>query len=428
MLPSSNRGDRKSLPIPDWNTFQRSDRINNGVPDRVNFQSTNDNEDFREKPGAKKIQTKSNPPNENLVPKLLTKPPQRRCSSELSGDGAQYKCDFVLDRPDSSNYSEHFKTSYSKTIEGKSNESPHGSHPTSPKLDSIIQTQLTAASKADRCSDLTIEKNSFLKSSCMADENDGSSEDERAEHNVFMNRPASESKRRISPRRSKRKSGSDTIISDLDMPSSARSDKISRLRNNRSSISLNEIGTIKPGTEGNNESQYSGKRKVQNYSGQGRRSLKRYKKQRGGARSPKSSFRRLRIDGSRSVSETMDWAYKDVSHGHIRHPEVGYLVHPSYFDHKFGRERLCPYGKRCAHRPDCNTIRVLMASRAYMQNTQNLSYRDVEAVWGVSRSTVQRRTDSLRNMPTPERDELYQQFGWENKYTSSMAAEQAPHY
>lgn len=141
-------------------------------------------------------------------------------------------------------------------------------------------------------------------------------------------------------------------------------------------------------------------------------------KQRGGARSPKSNVRRRRIEGSNSVSEIMSWASRTVHNGRIYHPEVGYLIHPSYFSNNHGRQMLCIYGKKCSHKPACRDIRALMAARSYMENREHLSYRDIEAVWGVSRSTVQRKTTVLKGMSQAKFDKLYEQIGWKNKKTT----------
>lgn len=141
-------------------------------------------------------------------------------------------------------------------------------------------------------------------------------------------------------------------------------------------------------------------------------------KQRGGARSPKSNVRRRRIESSNSVSEIMSWASGTVHNGRIHHPEVGYLIHPSYFSNNHGRQTLCSYRKKCSHQPACRDIRALMAARSYMENRDHLSYRDIEAVWGVSRSTVQRKTTILKSISQSTLNKLYEQIGWNNNKTT----------
>lgn len=144
-------------------------------------------------------------------------------------------------------------------------------------------------------------------------------------------------------------------------------------------------------------------------------------KKRGGARSPKSNVRRRRIEGSNSVSEIMSWASGTIYNGRIYHPEVGYLVHPSYFSSNHEPKVLCSYGKKCSHKPACRDIRALMAARSYMENRNNLSYRDIEAVWGVSRSTVQRKTTFLKSISQSTFDKLYQEIGWKNEKTTQKS-------
>lgn len=138
-------------------------------------------------------------------------------------------------------------------------------------------------------------------------------------------------------------------------------------------------------------------------------------KKRGGARKPKSEERRQRIEHTKNARDIMSWSeYPRLKDGHIRHPEVGYMIHPSYFEQR-RHITLCPYrpsSSSCKHEPLCKDVRSLMAARAYMENRDELSYRDVEAVWGVSRSTVQRQTTKLGRLPQKKREQLYHCIGW----------------
>lgn len=85
------------------------------------------------------------------------------------------------------------------------------------------------------------------------------------------------------------------------------------------------------------------------------------------------------------------WLSNPVENGYIQHPKAGWLIHPSFYDDD---DPLCDAKRTCRHRRDCKEVRMRMAVfqylRAEQQNTP-LSYREVELLWGVSHSTVQRR-------------------------------------
>lgn len=85
------------------------------------------------------------------------------------------------------------------------------------------------------------------------------------------------------------------------------------------------------------------------------------------------------------------WLKNPVENGYIRHPRAGWIIHPSFYDDE---EPLCGAKSVCGHRRDCKEVRMRMAVFQYIRAEERntpLSYREVELLWGVSHSTVQRR-------------------------------------
>lgn len=95
-------------------------------------------------------------------------------------------------------------------------------------------------------------------------------------------------------------------------------------------------------------------------------------------------------------SSSYKWFDNPVVHnGYIKHPTAGWIMHPSYFKDE---ESLCKANDICAHDRDCKELRIRMAVFSYIRSEQRktpLSYREVELLWSVSRSTVQRRKISM---------------------------------
>ena len=114
----------------------------------------------------------------------------------------------------------------------------------------------------------------------------------------------------------------------------------------------------------------------------------------------------------READETIPaWARAKPLDGYIKHPVAGYVLHPSFYNnfhlqdcnlianHLHDGEvddPLCSPGKHCIHVRDCFEVRVRMAVLSYLQH--NISYRDAEYIWGVSRSTIQRRKAMLEEV------------------------------
>lgn len=99
-------------------------------------------------------------------------------------------------------------------------------------------------------------------------------------------------------------------------------------------------------------------------------------------------------DSETSLGESKSayaWLNNTVENGYIYHPRAGWIIHPSFYDED---EPLCDAKAVCRHERDCKEIRMRMAVFAYIRAEQRntpLSYREVELLWGVSHSTVQRR-------------------------------------
>lgn len=99
---------------------------------------------------------------------------------------------------------------------------------------------------------------------------------------------------------------------------------------------------------------------------------------------------------------TYGWLASPVSkEGYIRHPEIGWLPHPSFYQDSGISNKLCKTLDICKkgnHTMDCKETRLRMAAYYYIRaekNGQALSYRELEMLWGVSRSTIQRRKREL---------------------------------
>lgn len=75
-------------------------------------------------------------------------------------------------------------------------------------------------------------------------------------------------------------------------------------------------------------------------------------------------------------------------------------MHPSFFDD--GEFSLCSYNERCVHERDCAQTRLNMAALSYMRNRNKTTYRDLELVWGVSRSTIQRKVSEVEERKKPD--------------------------
>lgn len=86
-----------------------------------------------------------------------------------------------------------------------------------------------------------------------------------------------------------------------------------------------------------------------------------------------------------------------IENGYIFHPKAGWIIHPSYYNDD---EPLCNPKHPCHHKRDCKEVRMRMAVYQYIRAEQTntaLSYREVELLWGVSHSTVQRRKLSMQS-------------------------------
>lgn len=96
-------------------------------------------------------------------------------------------------------------------------------------------------------------------------------------------------------------------------------------------------------------------------------------------------------DGATMDSSAYTWLQNEVQRGYIKHPDAGWIMHPSYYDDE---TPLCATDAECRHKRDCKEVRIRMAVYCYIRAERNktpLSYREVELLWGVSRSTIQRR-------------------------------------
>lgn len=92
-----------------------------------------------------------------------------------------------------------------------------------------------------------------------------------------------------------------------------------------------------------------------------------------------------------AAKSAYSWLNNRVENGYILHPKAGWIIHPSFYDED---KPLCDAKSVCVHQRDCKEVRMRMAVYQYIRAEQKntpLSYREVELLWGVSHSTVQRR-------------------------------------
>lgn len=97
--------------------------------------------------------------------------------------------------------------------------------------------------------------------------------------------------------------------------------------------------------------------------------------------------RRRRIDHRTRTTSPMSWLEGSVVEGYIVHPDAGAILHPSYFEKD---HHLCAFRKVCPHHGNCSQIRLQAAARIYIQHKNHVSLREIETLWGVSRSTISR--------------------------------------
>lgn len=101
-------------------------------------------------------------------------------------------------------------------------------------------------------------------------------------------------------------------------------------------------------------------------------------------------------DQNPSLPSAYAWLRNPVESGYIYHPKAGWIIHPSYYDDE---QPLCDSKSVCIHHRDCKEVRMRMAVYQYIRAEERktpLSYREVELLWGVSHSTVQRRKTSMQ--------------------------------
>lgn len=109
----------------------------------------------------------------------------------------------------------------------------------------------------------------------------------------------------------------------------------------------------------------------------------------------KSAARRDRIENRGNGTDPFAWSKCKPHHGYIRHPDAKWLMHPTFFDDS---QPLCDFNASCPHDRPCGETRLLMATFSYLRNQDVTSFRDMEAIWGVSRSTIQRKTKRLEGL------------------------------
>lgn len=114
-------------------------------------------------------------------------------------------------------------------------------------------------------------------------------------------------------------------------------------------------------------------------------------------RPSKTYARRSRVTSRELNDMGLTWVMTCPVDGYIRHPEAKWLMHPSFFD---PIQRLCSSSMSCTHYRSCGETRAIMAALSYIRNERVVSYRDLEALWGVSRSTIQRKKKKLENQST----------------------------
>lgn len=107
----------------------------------------------------------------------------------------------------------------------------------------------------------------------------------------------------------------------------------------------------------------------------------------------KSVERRRRIENRKQGTDSFSWISNPPEAGYIRHPDAKLLIHPSFFNED-GFE-LCGYNERCMHERNCGETRIRIAAMTYIRHKDCTTYRDLELIWGVSRSTIQRKTSEI---------------------------------
>lgn len=107
-------------------------------------------------------------------------------------------------------------------------------------------------------------------------------------------------------------------------------------------------------------------------------------------KSPASGIHR-RIDPhpDGTQGDDLKWLERDPEGGYIIGRHGRWIMHPTFYS------TLCTFTSTCDCEKSCPETRVLMAVKAYNRNQG--TFRDMEALWGVSRSTIQRRRATLRN-------------------------------
>lgn len=107
----------------------------------------------------------------------------------------------------------------------------------------------------------------------------------------------------------------------------------------------------------------------------------------------KAPSRRRRVDHRTRKEQPDAWSQVNPTAGYIKHPDAGWIIHPSMFERDY---KLCKYCASCPHKRSCTNLRLEQALTLYKNNKDVLSMRDIEILWGVSRSTVSR---AVRNTP-----------------------------
>lgn len=106
---------------------------------------------------------------------------------------------------------------------------------------------------------------------------------------------------------------------------------------------------------------------------------------------PKNGSRRKRVDHRTRSEHPLAWIEVLPEMGYIRHPDAGWMKHPSYYEHE---HTLCPYNGKCIHSTNCRKLRFDAAIELYLRHRKNVSMRDIETLWGVSRSALSRAINS----------------------------------
>ena len=91
--------------------------------------------------------------------------------------------------------------------------------------------------------------------------------------------------------------------------------------------------------------------------------------------------------------QDLEWLDAEPIDGYLRHPTFGWVMHPSFYTDDL---TLCKDFLNCAqrHDRDCKEVRFSMAAQAHLR--YGISFRHLEKIWGVSRTTIQRRAFAQR--------------------------------